>query len=301
MSSLQHQQGFIHRHEQLMACIAQVRTRVYRYIPAFCILARLGLRRPPVFVYQMAKVGSFSIMRSLQNQGRQAIHGHFLDTHNISCFVPRLVDERQRPFVEKICATHVRQATFLRAMLCGHRRLHVISLVRDPVARNISLFFQHFALYTGQHPSTWQNGTTALNALFLRLFRQGVPLFWFDVEMKAQFGIDVYARPFPHEQGYAHFQHQGTELLLLKLETPDAVRQQAIADFLNMPHFRLEHWNEAQNKQYASLYKSFTQSLRLPTWYLDSMYTSKHMQHFYLPDEIARFRARWEQTAARTR
>ena len=51
--------------------------------------------------------------------------------------------------------------------------------------------------------------------------------------------------------------------------------------------------NVGSAKVYAPLYKEFKNSIVLPESYVDRMYTSKYMRHFYSEEEIARFREKW--------
>jgi len=70
------------------------------------------------------------------------------------------------------------------------------------------------------------------------------------------------------------------DLLILKLETSDSVKENAIADFLGLKEFKLVRTNVGENKNYRVMYKEFKQNLKLPLSYIEKMCISKYFNHF---------------------
>ena len=120
-------------------------------------LLKLRLK-PPVFIFQMGKVASTSIYKSLQQQypGR-VFHGHSFKK------------DHENPEIR-----------FLHHHYRFGGRIKIISLVREPVGRNISAFFQNFEEYTGIPFSSSALSLDELYQIFLGKYAHEEPLEWFD-------------------------------------------------------------------------------------------------------------------------
>jgi hypothetical protein len=135
---------------------------------------------------------------------------------------------------------------------------------------------------------------------FLERYPHEAPLTWFDMELRPMFGVDVFATEFPKDQGYQIYHGEFSDLLLFKLEKLNQCAPEAIGRFLHVQDFVLARANVGEDKSYASLYDEFKKTVALPGSYLDRMYRSQLVQHFYGRDEIDRFRARWSGGQAAT-
>jgi hypothetical protein len=122
-----------------------------------------------------------------------------------------------------------------------------------------------------------------------------VSLNWFDTEVKDVFGIDVFAEPFPREQGYRIFKGPDCDLLLLRLEDSLRVGPKGVAELLpGIPAITPRHENSTRERErYHDNYLRFARSLRPPASYLDRMYDSRLARHFYTTKEIDSFRNNW--------
>ena len=136
----------------------------------------------------------------------------------------------------------------------------VISLVRDPVSRNVGTFFQHIDV-CGSSVDSWtvrsfeydfeltfsKTDPSALADLFFQHCRHDNALVFFDREFESLFGLDVYGDPFPTKSGYDTYSSQQLNLLLLRLEDLDRCGPGALGDFLTIPPVELVHRNEADH------------------------------------------------------
>ena len=104
---------------------------------------------------------------------------------------------------------------------------------------------------------------------------------------------DVFAQPFPTSKGYHIYSGANADLLLLRLEDLDRCAGVAFKEFLNIDGFSIESANVSADKEYGSEYSEFTRKLTLPASYIDHMYQSRFMRHFYSADERERFRLKW--------
>jgi hypothetical protein len=169
-----------------------------------------------------------------------------------------------------------------------------ITVVRDPISRNVSAFFENFGRFTGKPFDIETDYSLAgLTNIFLEQYNHDIPLTWFDTEVRQVLGIDIYNHPFPATRGFLEVTQGAYQLLVLKLETDDRMKETAIRDFLDLPDFQLLRANVGKDKEYGATYKKFTRNIRLPDVYIKRMYTSKYAQHFYTPEEIEAMRLRW--------
>jgi hypothetical protein len=259
-----------------------------------------------VLIHQMGKVGSTSIALSLKAAGLKqttaVYQTHFLSEEGIG-FRRELAEDGYggwNHFPRKAKKGHLRGELLnnrLRRMREKGHRCRVITLVRDPVATNVSGFFHKDAWWPAElRHACRDNSADCLEALyqhFMASYPHDLPLTWFDMEIKPIFGIDVFAAGFPRERGYEIYRGEFADLLLLKLERLNDRGEEAIKRFLNLESFHLVEANKAEDKRYSSLYRAFKQSLSLPDSYLEALYDSQFTQHFYTPEEVAGFREKW--------
>jgi glutamate mutase epsilon subunit len=117
---------------------------------------------------------------------------------------------------------------------------------------------------------------------------------WFDVELKAVFGIDVYDYPFDREKGYSIIEQDNVEVLVIKLEKINSL-EQVIGDFVEVSDFKLINSNVSDKKPYKYLYKNMREEIRIPREVVDRYYkNSPRMKHFYTEEEINMFYKKWE-------
>jgi len=294
--------------------------RVYEY---FAVTVASWLKwGDPILIYQMGKVGSSSIRNSLfrcQDPRTRLVlmsHEYFparnRDPDRIAIepayqdMLKREIAHEQRiyqgfslrqrlgwRFREKFYAERIYK-TWVRSQ----HRLHVITLVREPVANNISMFFQLLGQYLGADIELSDYDIDKLIEIFIENYMHSRPLTWLDAEIKTIFDIDVFQYPFPVDRGYTVISSGRTSLLVLRCELDDRTKAQAIADFLDLDEFEIVRTNVASEKSYASQYAEFKQHIRIPPALLDQMYNSKFARHFYSGKEREQFRARWSGSSA---
>jgi hypothetical protein len=228
-------------------------------------------RARPVLIYQMGKVGSTSLGRSLAN----GYPGISVNTHDFFA-------EHRKWLVRRLFRSVSEEGT----------ELDVITLIREPVGRNISAFFENYERFAGVKYQKSDLTVAQLRDLFLANYLHDLPLEWFENHIERTFGIDVYASPFP-ESGYATYEKGGVRLLVIKLEIPDTAKEKAVGEFLELRAFQLTRANVGDVKEYADQYTAFKREVHLPSHYLDRMCRSRYFTHFYSPDVIEEVRQRW--------
>lgn len=234
---------------------------------------------PPLLVYQMGKVGSMSVARSLRAAGCHRV----FRTHRL---VPR--NYRRNPPGQRVVSSLLRR----RFVLDDSSRLRIVSPVRDPVPRNVSGFFQNLDRFVEDPVRT---PVPELQRLFVERYPHDVGLNWFDDELRAAFGIDVFAHPFDPSLGHATIGKGRVELLLFRIELADDRIARLLADFVGADALVLLRANDAaaRGARHGRAYDEFRRTLVLPEALAGSIYASKYARHFYSSEERRAARARW--------
>ena len=266
----------------------------------------MSIRRDPIIVHQMGKVGSRTVLLSLTKTFEElGIEVPVYHTHALAGFEmgrQKAAEEQGQRNPESRLAA-LAHGERIRKLIDDNPVQHwnLITLVRDPVARNVATFFQNLSEYAPDWHERYAAGmlsTQEVQALFL----QAAPAYdvldlWFDSQMKAipAFGIDVYASPFSRELGYKIYPGDAqASLLLIRLENLKECAKSAMQEFLGLENFTLQNTNLADEKDYAVLYQAFKE-LPLPLEYVESIYKTQFARHFYSEAELTAFTNRWTQ------
>ena len=246
------------------------------------------LKRVPILVYQMGKVGSSSIYQSLKKYGCHPVfHVHRINPKNIEAVSRDHLRRSGRSKDERL-GVFLYERIFLRKV-----PVNIITLVRDPIARNISAFFQNFEMFVGRQSHDWADMDDLISR-FLAEYNHDVPLKWFDDELQAVSGVDVYNYPFPKKEGISQIEEGHCRILMLKLEIDDDCKEKALHNFLKLKkELHLVNKNIGAAKNYASTYRKFLKHIQLPSDYVQKMTASLFTRHYYSETEIDRIRKRW--------
>lgn len=256
-----------------------------------------------VIVFQPGKVGSMSVQYSLEKAYKQLhipitiYHVHALNH----------LDEREK-YVRRTRKNPtdsirlIQEWRELRKEIDSYpqKKWNIINLVRDPVAIKVSALFQ----LLDQHIPDWQDrlvkGEMTMRDLDELFFSkqefgfQGLDR-WYDNQIKALWGVDIFSEPFPCEKGYQIYTTQNINLMIVRLEDLNRVAEKAFDEFLGIKKFEVVNVNIGDEKPYAELYNEFKKR-PLPEDYVDSGYQTRFARHFYTSREIERFRKRWTQS-----
>lgn len=105
----------------------------------------------------------------------------------------------------------------------------------------------------------------------------------FDNQYKNSLGVDVYEYDFDHEKGYTIISKDNIELLIYRFEDLPRIFSQAIEEYLGIPDLKLPHINVAPQKKFHFDKK-----------FLDEIYSSRMIRHFYTEEEIENFYRQWQ-------
>lgn len=243
----------------------------------------LAESRKIIFIYQMGKVGSTSYARCLEQFPGLDVH----HTHRLN---PGENQEMLESFLDKgllKLALRERRWQAIYDFLQNHRGcVYFISAIRDPIARNMSAFFQNL------HLSDSKNAAPLIEQFFT-CYPHRVPLDWFETQFHQTFGINVLEKPFSKELGWSSFQEKGYHCLIMTAESSETQKIQALNEFLVTDLKEIPRENSGDSKDYAHIYKKFKNDINVPVNYMETMLNSPVISHFYTQDQISGFRRRW--------
>jgi hypothetical protein len=241
----------------------------------------------PVVVFCMSKTASSAVVRAVRSAVDQPVFKvHLLVPQHVAAAEDqyRRTDRAARP-------RHVFHAAHLvRHLPTPAQPWLVITIVRDPVTRAASDFFQ-----SGRRLGRLGDVATTTAAFERFAAADGITrtVEWFDRELRPSLGIDVYDHPFDPSLGHGVIDTPAVRLLVLRQESLD-VAPAALGRFLGLPHdVPLDAENVGADKDYAALYASVLERATLPAAALDRAYDSRFASHFYSPTERDALRQRW--------
>ena len=245
-----------------------------------------------LFLYVMGKTGSTSIHKSLNNQ-----YNFFL--------------LKSQSFPDQ----HKFSKSFYKIYYSNPTKpIKIISLIRDPISRNISSFFHimfHLIIPNKLDYETLLNtynlknsmpnfnlidrsknfnDVQSLKNIFYNYFNHDFTTEWFDLNLKKHFSIDVYESTFP-KIGYKIYKKNNIKLLLIKQELDNHEKEKVISKFLKLDSFKISNYNIGGLKHYSEIYKKMKES-KLTEEYVDNILKSKFTKHFYKND-IEDLRKKW--------
>lgn len=224
-----------------------------------------------ILIYQMGKVGSASVYSTLKKNYYNCVHVHYLLPSNID----NLISEKSKtikfnlfPIVGRFVYNNI---------ILKKKDVYIITIIRNPIERNISAFFQNILKFEGVNYKLIE--MEQLKQDFLNNYNHEIPLAWFDKEFYPTTGINIYDYDFDKSKGYLIMESNNIKLLIYKLELDDRNKEIILAKFLNSnkSRIKLEKTNLSTNKGYSDIYKKFKNN----SIYSDEMITKIKQSKFY--------------------
>lgn len=215
-----------------------------------------------ILIYQPGKVGSSSLYKSLKCYGKYVLHSHVLTGMEYG-------EDNLRKLLEQ-------------------KSVKIISLVREPIARQISVMWQNIV---SVNRYSAQVDFREIEQYYFKKGFENDEFEWFSRQLEMVFGINIYEHPFDKEKGYSIIQNNNIEILLMKTERLSEL-EKVISMFLDMPEFTLENTNVSKEKPYRYAYRDFLKGFSLSetelrhiyfdNWYIRFFYTDSELETFYL-------------------
>ncbi len=249
----------------------------------------------PIAIYQMGKVGSTTVEATLRAP-------HIKHTIYNVHFMTRSGLARADTYYARANAEadlHVQAGRVLQQRLDRRRGpprppWKIITLARDPIDRDISGFFQNMHLDAPGKTFTEAEMLARLRTHFAEYDEAtDFACTWFDQELRARFGADVFSAPFDAARGYQIIKTPAADILVLRLEDLRQVLPVALRDFLGTDRpFEIVSANVGDDKAYKDLYRKVKTKLDLSLDTVASVYQTRYARHFY-HDRIDDLIAKW--------
>jgi len=236
-------------------------------------------RKEIIINYQMGKVGSSSVAAYLRKNDIFEWHIHrFYET-------PVHRKKGKNVYLKMI------DLFLLRLVLMRCSKVRVISGFREPISRDMSMFFHNIENYYGK---AWVRARTTdeLIELFNSDFAIGDCVGWFESELNRAFNINVYANDFDYEKGYVEFQESRVAFFIYDVRKLDSLGA-ALAVFLSVPEYKIIRDNVAKNKSYNKVYIDFQTKFSLGAANLEKIRESNYIRHFYSAEDRLNILCRW--------
>ena len=251
--------------------------------------------RRPLLVFALPKVGNTTVIKALKRSGLEVERAHFLSDRHFWRALAQLEIEGDETRVQEMLSWNSR---FRKRAVHGFegQGCDVVTLVRDPLARTVSYFFESTTMKDSRLRREWDEGRLGVEAIVERFMARDdhfAPLSWFEDELLTVFSIDVYADPFPRECGYRIYRHDRNRVLLIRLEDLSRCGPGALGELLGLEGVDLPAENVRARSETGDLYRTVLRELCLPRENVDRMYGSRMARHFYSAAELDSFRRRW--------
>jgi hypothetical protein len=241
--------------------------------------------KTPIIILTPGKTGSSSVYFTLKKVFKMynVFHIHYLSLNSIdNAKQNHLVSDR------KSLPLHLIVSELLLNKIKNYKgTLKIITILREPVSRSISSFFQNIDFH--------KNSLEELNLIInesraLKIIERQISSSvddvnnWINLEIKENFNIDIYENKFPNKK-YIIFKNQNVELLLLKVEDLDSVFENATKEFFNLRKgLSLINYNIGSEKYYSNQYETIKNKIKLSDENIEKIFSSDYILHFYKND-----------------
>ena len=265
-------------------------------------VAKADTKMASVLVYQMGKVASTSLYKTLKQLDLDAsiYHLHYLKPAAIN----RAMQYYKHRFLEsRSIDEHIIHSQYLRRLLDQGTQVFqpkwkIITLVRDPVAQNVSKFFQelrHDPDLITLESKVDDSVESLIQKYFNRFSSEPHPFTWLDVELSEVFKVDIPWHEFPKSGGFKIYSYEHVDILVLKVERLRECAETALTDFLDIREpINFVTANEAVKRKQGNLYQRFKQCIEFSPDYLNRMYRFSRVEDLYSEVEIGDFYRRWQ-------
>jgi hypothetical protein len=252
----------------------------------------------------MGKVGSTTVKSSLENVKlpNPVYHVHFLSWAGI-----REIEKYYLNLPKAEVPDHIQRSKKLRYQIDNNfngDRWKVITLVREPISRDISNLFQNMEdVLPGLEKCTPNEQYISTKNYLLSHFSHfeesnDYVCNWLDKELNSVFKIDIFNTKFPKTLGYQIFSTPQADILLIKLEKLSSCYKEAFERFLKLNHISLINKNIGSEKPYKAVYEQITRSIKIPENYVNKIYQTRFVKHFYNDAEILDFKKKWSKSGS---
>lgn len=253
-----------------------------------------SIKTAPVIILTPGKVGSSSVYETLKRKIEHPVfHIHRFSQRGIAKSIDEHLnsDRKSRPL-------HLIISKLLKEKLKDYEgQIYVITIIREPVARTVSSFFQNTESYRSQvekkglkidEDKAKELLSNKLNFGIIEQLEE-----WFTEEIEVNFGVKVFEEKFDTSKNYLIKRKENFHFLLLKMENLDSTFPLAIKEFLNSSdNIELEKANIGAEKHYSDSYKRVKREISIDKQELEKIIASRYCTKFY-PDSADSVMQKW--------
>lgn len=246
------------------------------------------------FIYQMGKVGSTALEKSLS----RSKHFHSLYGSG-PCYV--YVEQTRKGVLKKLRRTF--GDALKRFAIKRKEKIKIITIVREPIGRSFSMFFQDLPYwlysYIGRYGvDTRDEGLDILVDAYWKAFDHKYYDSWFDCELKRFTGIDVFEYPFNFDLGFVTIKNQKFEVFVTRSEDLGKFSViEGLKEFCDTD-ISINPTNIGEKKWYSSVYKKFRSEIEINETQFKRFFDCKTSKHFYNKEEIEEFKKKYVNAVA---
>ena len=247
-----------------------------------------------VLIYTIGKVGSSSVYDSLKASAKVNI-----PVFHIHALNPERIEEQKQYYKDSKRGSvpfHLIQSTVLSELLPGYTgQIHLITLVREPIQRELSSLFQDSFNFTKSSNLMDSEMKTVVEDKVQKMLQKLPEDEWFVNELKHVFGFDIYKMPFDPDSGYwiTHDKDQKIALAFIRLENLRSCFSEAMTQLFELEGgLPLVDSNVSDAKFYNEAYKQIKRSISLSGDELNKLLETHFIQKFYA-DKLDAIRERW--------
>jgi hypothetical protein len=250
-----------------------------------------------ILVHQMGRAASMTLTNTIRSMdlGQPVFHTHWLNVNSVKERVDRINGWKN----SGLGPLNVRVSEILAPEIDKRleaRQWQLVSVIREPVARNVSAFFLDIDRFFNDFSTQYKRGNISLDQMqevFLDEFPHEMPLDWFEREVEEPFGINIFKTRYDESKGYSMAKKKNISLLVIKLDKLNDCYKSALHEFFGKKPKELVNTHVTNTSSLATIYKEFIANAHFPESYLDRMYDCKYARHFYSETEINNFREKW--------
>ena len=260
------------------------------------LLCSVLSKKKPVLILTMGKVASTSVYESLKVKVKKCgvYHIHFLSK--------KMIGESNIYFQRKKIPTpyHIAISSALN-MVNAKEKYKIITLVREPISRIISDFFQNYEKYEPELFSEKRIDfkknilERIMNLMYEYNSNDNYETRWFNEEIVNNLGLRIYAEDYNYLEGYTIYKgmNKKNKLIVIRLENLNEIFSKAMYEFLNINNVNMIINNEGGVKKYGDVYDYVKNNLIISKDVCEKIYSSKYMRYFYTNEEINGFINKW--------
>lgn len=239
-------------------------------------------KKPPIIILTPGKTGSSSVYFTLKRKLKDysVFHIHYFTYNSILKSKKDHLSSNR-----KSLPLHLITSELLLKKINNYKgRVKIITILRDPISRSVSSFFQNIDFYKNkiEDKNLKIDEKKSLKIINEKIIYSSIEIEdWISNEIYKNFSIDIYRNKFPNKK-FIIINKNEIDFLLLRMEDLNNTFAKSTKLFFDLSEeLFLEDYNIGFEKYYSKQYKSIKSKVEINKKDLDIIIASKFIQHFY--------------------